>query len=184
MTSEDEEFAIFFNDLYPGLCRFLECMLGGRERAQDIAQESFMQLYRTGFGGFPAGEARFWLYRVARNLALNELNKGRTRGRLFEKVVDAFRDRGQKILDPEQELELAERGRLLLSMLKTLPEGQRAALLLREQEEMSYREIADVLSVSESKVKVDIFRARTVLRQRWREAEQSMAGPARQRREV
>jgi DNA-directed RNA polymerase specialized sigma24 family protein len=40
-------------------------------------------------------------------------------------------------------------------------------LLLREQEQLSYREIGEVLNVSESKVKVDIFRARASLRERW-----------------
>lgn len=165
MASEDEEFAVFFNDLYPSLCRFLECMLGGREHAQDIAQESFMQLYRTGWRRFPPGEARFWIYRVARNRALNELRKGQTRHRLFEKVVDALRP--SRVLNPEQEFEMGERTGLVSEMLKRLPEHQRAALLLREQAEMSYREIAGVLGVTESKVKVDIFRARNALRERW-----------------
>jgi RNA polymerase sigma-70 factor (ECF subfamily) len=52
-------------------------------------------------------------------------------------------------------------------MLRTLPEDQRIALLLREQEQLSYKDISQVLNVSESKVKVDIFRARTALRERW-----------------
>jgi RNA polymerase sigma factor (sigma-70 family) len=178
MTSEDEDFTMFFNDLYPSLCRFLECMLGGRSAAQDIAQESFLQLYRTGLRSFPEGEARFWLYRVARNFALNELNKGQTRQRLFEKVLDAFRSSRVKVLNPEQELEVTERQEILLSMLKTLPEQQRSALLLREQEEMSYREIAEVLGISESKVKVDIFRARNALRERWHKAQKTVPSTA------
>jgi RNA polymerase sigma factor (sigma-70 family) len=173
MASEDEEFAVFFNDYYPSLCRFLECMLGGRSGAQDIAQESFMQLYRAGFRSFPPGEARFWIYRVARNFALNELNKGQTRQRLFERVVDALRPaRGP---DPQEVFEMAERQQLVSAMLKTLPEHQRAALLLREQEEMSYREIAGVLNISESKVKVDIFRARNSLRERMLRTQKAQA---------
>jgi RNA polymerase sigma-70 factor (ECF subfamily) len=79
-------------------------------------------------------------------------------------VVEAFR---AHVPTPEEEFEMAERKGLVIDMLKTLPEQQRAALLLREQEEMSYREIAQVLDVSESKVKVDVFRARTALRERW-----------------
>ena len=69
--------------------------------------------------------------------------------------------------NPEQEYETRERKELVLEMLQTLPEDQRAALLLREQEQLSYREIGQVLNVSESKVKVDIFRARAALRERW-----------------
>ena len=51
-----------------------------------------------------------------------------------------------------------------------MTEAQRVALLLREQEGMSYLEIARVLNVSESKVKVDIFRARVRLRERWHQS--------------
>jgi len=168
MASEEDEFAVMFHEFYPSLCRFLECLLGGRGAsgtAQEIAQESFLQLHRTGWRNLPEGEARFWLYRVARNFALNELNKRQTHQRLFDKVVDVFRAR---VPTPEEEFEVAEREGLVIDLLRTLPEQQRAALLLREQEELSYQEIARVLDVSESKVKVDVFRARTLLRERWR----------------
>lgn len=176
-SEEEDEFAVMFREFYPGLCRFIACLLGGRGAsgsAQDIAQESFLQLHRTGFRSLPAGEARFWLYRVSRNFALNELNKGNTRQRLVGRVVDVFRAH-HHVPTPEEEFELAERKDLLVDMLGMLPEQQRAALLLREQEEMSYKEIASVLNVSESKVKVDIFRARTLLRERWGKRQNALA---------
>jgi RNA polymerase sigma-70 factor (ECF subfamily) len=164
MASEDE-FTMLFQDFYPSLCRFLECLLGGRAAlAQDLAQESFLQLHRTAWGTLPPGEARFWLYRVARNFALNEVRKGQTRYRLLDRVVEAMRPRTR---NPEEEYETKEKQQLILEILMKLPEDQRAALLLREQEQLSYREIGQVLDISESKVKVDIFRARTALRERW-----------------
>ena len=177
MARDTEEFESFFHETYPSLCRFLECMLAGAVglSAQDVAQESFLRLYREGLSKFPDGEARFWLFRVARNVALNELGKGQTRHRLFGKVVEAFRQKGR---DPEGEFEMTERREIVLGMLKQLPEHQRAALLLREQEEMSYREIAAVLGVSEAKVKVDVFRARTTLRERWVRAQKALAAGA------
>ncbi|MGH9944092.1 MAG: RNA polymerase sigma factor [Pyrinomonadaceae bacterium] len=185
MTGEDEEFAMFFREYYPSLCRFLECLLGGGggrggdggSVAEDLAQESFMRLHHTGLRSLPEGEARFWLFRVARNFALNELSKGQTRHRLFGKVVEAFNLRSAATT-PEREYELNERRRIVLDMLKSLPEDQRAALLLREQEGMSYREIAHVLNVSESKVKVDVFRARGALRERWGRAQKMLTGAA------
>ena len=165
MKSEEDEFARFFAESYPGLCRFLECLLGGgRAAAEDLAQESFMRLHRKGLESLPGDEARFWLFRVARNLALNELGRRQTRRRLFEKVVAAF---AAPAPDPERAYEASEQRGLVLELLERLPEPQRAALLLREQEEMSYREIAAVLGVSEAKVKVDIFRARSTMRDRW-----------------
>ncbi len=165
MASQDEEFTMLFQEFYPSLCRFLECLLGGRvELAQDLAQESFLQLHRTAWGTLPNDEARFWLYRVARNFAINEFRKSNTRYKLFDRVVEAMRPQTR---NPEEEFETRERKELVLTMLRTLPEDQRVALLLREQEQLSYRDISQVLNVSESKVKVDIFRARTTLRERW-----------------
>ena len=161
MTRNDEEFTQIFNDHYGSLCRFLECMTGRRSLAQDLAQECFLKFYNLTPSELPADEARFWLFRVGRNLALNELNKRRTHMRLFDKIVEAFRPRA---LNPEQQLECNEHLSIVNKMLETLPEGQRATLLLREMEEMSYREMAQVLRVSESKVKVDLFRARHALR--------------------
>lgn len=166
MARADDEFASIFTAVYPNLCRFLECLLGTSGAAQDVAQESFLRLYRFGLYRLPPGEARFWVYRVARNLALNELEKGQTRMKHFGKVVDAFRRTSP---NPEDLLVQAERQQQVRQLMQALPEPQRAALLLREQEEMSYGEIARVLNVSESKVKTDIFRARSALRARWNE---------------
>ncbi len=54
MASEDDEFTTLFQDFYPSLCRFLECLLGGRiALAQDLAQESFLQFHRTAWGAMP-----------------------------------------------------------------------------------------------------------------------------------
>lgn len=164
MASEDE-FTMLFEEFYPSLCRFLECLLGGHAAvAQDLAQESFLQLHRTAWGKLPPGEARFWLYRVARNFALNEFRRSQTRHRLFDRVMTSMHSQSRT---PEEEYERLERRELVLEMLQSLPEDQRAALLLREQEQMSYREIGHVLNISESKVKIDIFRARTALRECW-----------------
>ena len=158
MARDTEEFESFFHETYPSLCRFLECMLAGgaaRASAQDIAQESFLRLHNEGLGRFPAGEARFWLYRVARNLALNELSRAGTRQRLFGRVVEAL---GRKGNNPEQELEMNERREIVLEMLKSLPEHSARPFSCGSRK-MSYREIADVLGVTKGKVKVTCSRA-------------------------
>ena len=168
MARDNEEFTMIFNEVYPNLCRFLECLMSDRSAAQDIAQESFLRLFNSGRKSPPAPEARYWLFRAARNLALNELSRKQTRTRLFGKVVDMF---SARMPNPQEQFEIKERKHLALDLIASLPEHQRAALLLREQEEMSYKEIALVLNVSESKVKVDIFRARNSLRDKWKKIE-------------
>lgn len=163
MAFEEEEFIRIFEEVYPNLCRFLESLMGDHGAAQDIAQESFMRLFQEGSEKIKSGEERFWLFRVARNIGLNELRTAKKRLGFFEKVVEIFY---QPRPDHAESFERKERERIVMSMLETLPEHQRAVLLLREQEEMSYAEVADVLEISESKVKVDIFRARRALRKK------------------
>jgi RNA polymerase sigma factor (sigma-70 family) len=172
MKQADDEFVSIFDEVYANLCRFVECMLGNHSLAQDIAQESFLRLHRYGSHRLPNGEARFWLFRVARNLALNELAKGRTRMKFIGRVVEIFHP---AVATPEELAAQAERREKIFSLIASLPEQQRAALLLREQEEMSYTEIAGVLNITESKVKSDIFRARCALREGWDELNRTSA---------
>jgi RNA polymerase sigma-70 factor (ECF subfamily) len=166
MWRDQQEFVAVFNEVFPKLCRFLEILLGDRGAAQDVAQEAFLRLHRAGVDCIAADEARFWLFRVARNLALNELGKRQTRLKLIDKATNIFR---RASLDPHATLEQRETKRLVRELLESLPEHQRSALLLREQEEMSYAEIGRVLNISEAKVKVDIHRARCGLREKWRQ---------------
>jgi RNA polymerase sigma-70 factor (ECF subfamily) len=166
--SWDEAFTAVFNATYPGLCRYLECMLGRGGAAQEVAQESLLRLYRLGPGRVAPGEERFWVYRVASNLAINEIRRTDLRRRVLALLP------GSKPRDPLELVERGEEQRRVAAELDRLPAHQRAALLLREQEGMRYDEIARVLGVSLGKVKVDIFRARDALRA-------ALGGPDRQR---
>jgi RNA polymerase sigma-70 factor (ECF subfamily) len=161
MPNDHDQFTHHFHELYPKLCRFLEGLVGKSACAHDLAQETMLRLFQQS-DPIPAEEIRFWVFRVARNLALNELERQRTRSKLSGWVVSLF---GSPPRTPEVELVQKEQTTLVLSLIGRLPDHQRAALLLREQEEMSYSEIATVLGVTESKVKVDLFRARMALRE-------------------
>jgi RNA polymerase sigma-70 factor (ECF subfamily) len=160
---DEAEFAAVFDAVYPGLSRYLECLLGRGGAAQEVAQEAFVRLYRLGPDLAARGEERFWLYRVATNLARNELRRARVRARLAAAVGALFAPRAA---DPHAEAERAGERERLVAALGELPDGQRAAFLLREREGLAYDEIAGVLGVSLAKVKVDIHRARRALRSR------------------
>lgn len=149
-----------FDEHYAGLCRFLTSIVGGTS-APEIAQESFLRLCQAELGSVSTNEMRFWLFRVARNLALNEVKRNSMKTRLWDRITVAL---SAKVRGPAEVLELEEERARVMALLRTLPEHQRSALLLREQEGMSYREISVVLGVSVSKVKIDIYRGRQKLR--------------------
>ena len=159
---DEAEFAAIFDSVNPGLSRYLECLLGRSGLAQEVAQEAFVRLYRLGPGHVARGEERFWLYRVATNLARNDLRRIRLRERLTAAAAALFAPRDAE--DPHAAaVRLGEQERLVAALAR-LPDGQRAAFLLREREGLRYDEIAEALGVSLAKIKVDIHRARRALR--------------------
>ena len=163
---DDGRFEERFRVLYPRVCRFLGAQLGGSGRAEEVAQEAFLRLYRDAPPGLSDDAARRWVFRVARNLALNEAARARRWGRISDELRHTT-DVGAPALEEAADRR-REMGRLR-RLVAELPEAGRAALLLREQQGMSYREIAAVLRLSLSNVKVLIFRARSSLRRRGRE---------------
>lgn len=171
MKWNDEEFTVVFHEMYPGLVRFLRGVSGDESLAQEFAAEAFLRLFRASPADVPPDAIRNWLFRVGRNLSLNELGR-RERWRRVSGMLRHMTGGGPS--SPEAEGMRRERAAQRWRLLDALPEHQRSALLLRECEGLGYAEIARVLVVSVSKVKVDIHRARMALRRRW--AERAGAG--------
>ena len=138
--------------------------------AEDLAQEVFLRVYKSRERYQP--EARFttWLYRIATNLALNAIRDRRDE---VSDTPDDDCDSGpalERFVDPrptvEQRLVQGDRARLIRQAVEELPENQRAAVILHKYQEVDYRQIARILSVSESAVKSLLFRAYEALRVR------------------
>lgn len=148
------------------LLRYLERMLRDAAAAEELVQETFLRVYRARERYAP--EARFstWLYRIATNLALNELRRPRRREphTSLDAEPDVSGPELPSAASPPDEVAHARRvGADLLEGLEALPERQRAALWLSAVEGLSYAEIAATLEVSESAVKALVHRARTTL---------------------
>jgi RNA polymerase sigma factor (sigma-70 family) len=146
-------------DRYQGrLLGFCRQMLGSTEDAEDVLQEVFVNSYRAMLADEREINLRPWLYRIARNRCLNHLRKPK---------ADA-----QESMDMVPEVEAAstaekvhnrEEFRQILSDVNKLPETQRAALLLREMDSLSYEEIAAAMETTVPSVKSLLVRARISL---------------------
>ncbi|MFL5884976.1 MAG: RNA polymerase sigma factor [Thermoleophilaceae bacterium] len=126
-------------------------------RAEDAVQQAFLSAHNAIANGDKQLKLRPWLYRVAHNSALNLL---RQNGWNHEELDDQF----DGVLRPDQALEARERIRALVASVKSLPERQRDALVLRELEGRSYEEIAAALGVTDGAVRQLLNRARSTLR--------------------
>jgi len=152
------------------LVSYFRRMVRDQGLAEDLAQEVFLRVYKSRERYQP--EARFttWLYRIATNLALNAIRDRR------DEVSDTAGDDSEggpvleRFVDPqptvEQRLMQGDRERLIRQAVEALPENQRAAVILHKYQEVDYRQIAGILSVSESAVKSLLFRAYETLRVR------------------
>jgi RNA polymerase sigma-70 factor, ECF subfamily len=133
-------------------------VLGERHLAEDIAQEVFIRVYRSAAHFEPRGKVSSWIFKIAYNLCVSELRHRARFQRIQKELITTAPDTPASGAADELREELN-------TALCQLPENQRAALLLRVNEELSYAEISEVLSVSVSSVESLLHRARTRLRE-------------------
>jgi RNA polymerase sigma-70 factor (ECF subfamily) len=157
--------AASFTELYRNHARtvyqFALYLSGDPALAEDIVSETFLRVWDSAavvrmetVGGY--------LFTIARNLFLHDLRRKRRQDPLEDHVNDNFAVAANAVRDVESKEALRD----TLAALQTLPEPDRAAVLLRAQEGVSYEEIARILGLSLSSVKVKIHRARLFLAER------------------
>ncbi len=135
-------------------------------RAEELAQDVFLNLHRSAARYQPSARFKTFLYRIASNLCLNELRRGEHGARReldrsphgVEEAsdLDAF---PADVADPEQVAVGTALEKAFRELLVRLPEKQRAALVMARLEGLSYEEIADVLGTTVSAVKSLVHRA-------------------------
>jgi RNA polymerase sigma factor (sigma-70 family) len=139
------------------------------EDAEDVAQEVFIQVYRS-IDQFK-GDARLstWIYRITTTKALDHI-RSRKRKKRFAFITSLFGANDELVHEPVDfqhpgvALDRKEQAALLFQMIAQLPENQKVAFTLHKTEELSYQEIADVMQLSVSAVESLLFRARQNLR--------------------
>lgn len=157
----------FGKDIY----RLAFWRLGDRQDAEDVVQETFLRAYRS-FHTFEAGtNAKAWLTKICLNV-INDFLKKKIRQPdtvpfdASSDEIDSVQSESASLQDPALQLAVNELDPELLLALKKLPGSLLYPLLLRELEDLSYDEIASVLSIPTGTVMSRLFRARRILRER------------------
>jgi RNA polymerase sigma-70 factor (ECF subfamily) len=132
--------------------------------AQDVTQESFLRAFRF-FDGYQGGNMRAWLLAIVRNTCYTWLRQNRPPDSAVEFNEEIHSEELSGGVDPEIQVLANADKETVHRALEELPEIFREVLVLREMEGMSYKEIADVASVSLGTVMSRLARARTRLRE-------------------
>ena len=143
---------------------FVQRMVSDAGTAEELVQEAFLRVYRARERYAPESRFSTWLYRIATNLALNELRRPN------RKRPHTSRDDEEATLvlvSPAPSPEASAQARLaasdLLDELEVLPERQRIALWLTAVEGHSYAEVAEILDTTDKSVKSLVHRGRAAL---------------------
>ncbi len=150
-----------YRQFAPRIYNFLFRMLGSREEAEDVTQQTFLIALREIGKLRDAGQLESWIYRIARNEVYQRFRRKKIIGPDSE-AEEAGKGllEGRPSANPERALLNRELGQVLRNVLSSLPLRMREAFVLAVVQEMSYKEICQVTGRSLLAVKTDIYRAR------------------------
>jgi RNA polymerase sigma-70 factor (ECF subfamily) len=175
-TGDEAAFNYLVQKYRRAMVSFMFRMAHNSAAAEDLAQEVFLRVYRSRENYEPSAKFTTWLYRIATNLAVNHARD--TRHERPENQVsldEPDTDTGLTVdvaddsLTAEQRILRQERMQAIRQKVQALPERQRMAVIMHKYQQMDYRQIAEVLKLSESATKSLLFRAYETLRNQLRE---------------
>lgn len=145
----------------PRLLALASRILGDADEAKDVAQESFLRIWRQA-ANWRTGEARFdtWLHRVALNLCRDRLRRRKERPLNEDEALEL----ADSSPSPDEQLEAADRSARMAAALAALPERQREAIVLQYYQELSNIDAAALMEISVEALESLLSRARRQLR--------------------
>ena len=159
----------FRNDVLPlknELFRLALRITLNKAEAEDVVQETMIKVWnrRDTWAEIESMEA--FCLTVCRNLALDKAKRMDNNSQTLDAANDARAD-SSSAADPERQAVLADSVNLVRRLMDSLPEKQRSVMQLRDIEGKSYKDIAEVMNISQDQVKVTLFRARQAIRQKY-----------------
>lgn len=155
-------------------------LVGNRSEAEEISQEAFLRLFKS-LATF-RGDSRIgtWLYRTVSRLAIDHLRRERLKRKLFffrnaEQDSDPLEMAVSQGASPHDQLQARETAAQMQQLLNRLPARQKAVFVLRHMEELSLKEIAGMLDLSEGTVKTHLHRAVSLFRKEFSEAKENVS---------
>ena len=141
--------------------------LGNEADAEDIVQESFINVWKHLAEYDPQKKFTTWLYRIVANRCLDAIkSRNRRRERIYSDPEQSRPDFGQPAEDPDKIHDDRERLGMVNALVRELPEKQRLVFILRDLQDMTIEETSKIMNMSKASVKSNLFHARKFLRER------------------
>ena len=137
-------------------------IMGQRDEVEDVVQEVFIKIYRNLASYRGDSKLSTWIYRIARNEAINAVSRSRP----YFETLDESSGHVSREKNPEERLEQKRSKRFLEQLLVPLDEQHRTAIELRYIGEKSYAEIAEIMDIPIGTVKTNIYRAKAAMKKR------------------
>jgi RNA polymerase sigma-70 factor (ECF subfamily) len=176
ISGNDEAFAQLVTRYKDSITNYLNMMVGDYDIAVDLCQETFLRVYRSIGRYSNLYQFSTWIYRIATNLAIDEIRYRKRRGQVFYRNVLGSRQSGDKewrefeITDarrnPSDEILRKESSRILGDAIRSLPRKYRTAFIMKEVQELPYDTIAKILNCSAGTIKSRLHRARELLQRK------------------
>ncbi len=158
-----EAFGILWEQHRSAVFRSILGVVGNTQDAEDLTQDTFLRAYRA-LGSFRGeSQLRTWLIRIGVHLAIDHVKRKKAHP---EVALDWDVGGGHAEVDPHAVVERNELRETVRKAINALPAHHRAVIVLRDIEGMDYSEIAQALGCSVGSVKLRLFRARRLLKQR------------------
>jgi RNA polymerase sigma-70 factor, ECF subfamily len=176
ISGNDTAFTQLVTRYKDSITNYLNMMVNDYDTAVDLCQETFLRVYRNIGRYSNLYQFSTWIYRIATNLAIDEMRYRKRRGQVFYKNVWGSRRSEDKdgpefeLTDvrrgPRDEILRKESGQVLGDAIRSLPEKYRTAFIMKEVQELPYEEIAKVLNCSPGTIKSRLHRARELLQRK------------------
>lgn len=158
----------FHNDILPlknELYRLALRITLNPAEAEDVVQETMMKVWNRRDEWERLESIEAFCLTICRNLSLDKLRRMDNQAQTLDATIDPSDSRVAS--NPEEQTVQRDRVQLVRQLIDQLPEKQRSVMQLRDIEGKSYRDIATILQISEEQVKINIFRARKTIKERF-----------------
>jgi RNA polymerase sigma-70 factor, ECF subfamily len=176
IAGNDAAFTQLVTKYKDALTNYLNVMVGDYDIAIELSQETFLRVYKNIGKYSNIYQFSTWIYKIATNLAIDELRYRKRRGQVFYRNIlgthPAREEDGPEFevsdtrRNPRDEILHKESSQILGDAIRSLPEKYRTAFIMKEVQELPYETIAEVLNCSPGTIKSRLHRAREFLQKK------------------